>query len=120
MSTLAESLVAICKWIGDWVASLCGMQIVTEGSAFPGLQLCALNFSLKTKGRQNIRKRSKRVNIGPPRQSLCCMYMDARDKAEFAAEGVFFNLGQIKNQERLFGYTPYVLGTGLTTICSSL
>ena len=43
----------------------------------------------------------------PRSHRLCCVYMDARDKAEFAAEGVFFNSGRMKNQERLS------FGTGL-------
>jgi hypothetical protein len=29
------------------------------------------------------------------------MYMDARDKSEFAAEEVFFNLARMKNEEGL-------------------
>src|SRR6185437_14343459 len=40
------------------------MQIVTEGSAFPELQVWATNCRFKANGRQNSAKRSKRVNIG--------------------------------------------------------
>src|SRR5438270_10125008 len=66
------------------------MQIVTEGSAFPGLQVCALIFWFKAKGTQNRRKRTTRVNMwGLPNQSLCCMYMDARRKEKFAAGEIF-------------------------------
>src|SRR4029077_7066633 len=66
------------------------MQIVTDGSAFPGLQVCATNFWLKAKGRQN-RKRSKRVNIGSLESEPLSRVHGCRRESEVCCCGVFLH-----------------------------
>src|SRR5690242_594327 len=74
MSTLAESLVAICRWIGELRSSpACGMQIVSDGSALPGLQVCAADFRLTASIKKSGRRTNERRDMkGPSKQYLCC------------------------------------------------
>src|SRR2546430_16123491 len=72
------------------------MQIVTDGSVFPGLHVWAPKFWISAKGRQTSTKRSRRVNICVPRvrASVACTWMP-EGRTEFAAERAFYSLGLV-------------------------
>jgi hypothetical protein len=80
------------------------MQMVTDGSAFPGLHAWAANLWLNAKGAHKRRRTSRRVNIGclEVRVFVACTWMWKMRK-EFVAAKVLtiFPRGQGPDQHGL-------------------